>query len=142
MTEKKIKNLTLDPENWDEIRALGHQMIDDLVDYWKGIREEPVWKPIPAAVKSTFETPIPKTGKAPTEVYQEFKDTIFAYNKGNLHPRFFAWIQGTGNPMGVWGDLLASGMNPNVTIGEHAPLYVDKQVVNWCKAMMNFPEDA
>ena len=142
MTEKKIKNLTLDPENWDEIRALGHQMIDDLVDYWKGIREEPVWKPIPAAVKSTFETPIPKTGKTPTEVYQEFKDTIFAYNKGNLHPRFFAWIQGTGNPMGVWGDLLASGMNPNVTIGEHAPLYVDKQVVNWCKAMMNFPEDA
>jgi aromatic-L-amino-acid decarboxylase len=139
---KNTKNLTLDPENWDEIRELGHQMIDDLVDYWKGIREEPIWKPIPEEVKATFNSPIPKTGQSPTEVYQEFKETIFAYNKGNVHPRFFAWIQGTGNPMGVWGDLLASGMNPNVAIGEHAPMYVDQQVVNWCKAMMGFPEEA
>jgi glutamate/tyrosine decarboxylase-like PLP-dependent enzyme len=139
---KNTKNLTLDPENWDEIRELGHQMIDDLVDYWKGIREEPIWKPIPEEVKATFNSPIPKTGKSPTEVYQEFKETIFAYNKGNTHPRFFAWIQGTGNPMGVWGDLLASGMNPNVTIGEHAPMYVDRQVVNWCKTMMGFPEES
>jgi len=44
--------------------------------------------------------------------------------------------------MGVWGDLLASGMNPNVAIGEHAPMYIDQQVVNWCKEMMNFPKDA
>ncbi len=44
--------------------------------------------------------------------------------------------------MGVWGDLLASGMNHNVTIGEHAPMYVDQQVVNWCKTMMGFPEEA
>jgi len=142
MTTKSPKNLTLDPENWDEIRALGHQMIDDLVDYWKGIREEPIWKPIPEEVKSTFSDPIPQTGKSPTQVYQEFKETIFPYNKGNVHPRFFAWIQGTGNPMGVWGDLLASGMNPNVAIGEHAPLYIDQQVVNWCKSMMGFPEDS
>ncbi len=142
MEKNNFKNLTLDPENWDEIREIGHQMIDDLVDYWKGIREEPVWKPIPSEIKSTFETPIPNQGKSPKSVYQEFKETIFAYNKGNVHPRFFAWIQGTGNPMGVWGDLLASGMNPNVTIGEHAPLYVDKQVVNWCKSLVGFPEES
>jgi len=142
MTEKKFENLTLDPENWDEIRALGHQMIDDLVDYWKGIRKEPIWKPIPDEVKATFSETIPKDPTAPNEVYEEFKKNIFPYNKGNVHPRFFAWIQGTGNPMGVWGDLLASGMNPNVAIGEHAPMYIDQQVVNWCKEMMNFPKDA
>jgi glutamate/tyrosine decarboxylase-like PLP-dependent enzyme len=142
MTEKRFENLTLDPENWDEIRALGHQMIDDLVDYWKGIREEPIWKPIPDEVKATFSETIPKDPTAPNEVYEEFKKSIFPYNKGNVHPRFFAWIQGTGNPMGVWGDLLASGMNPNVAIGEHAPMYIDQQVVNWCKEMMNFPKDA
>lgn len=142
MSKKKSQNQTLDPENWDEIRALGHQIIDDLVDYWKGIREEPIWKPIPEEVKSTFKDSLPENGKNPMEVYSEFKTNIFSYNKGNVHPRFFAWIQGTGNPMGVWGDLLASGMNPNVTIGEHAPLYVDQQVVNWCKEMMGFPEDS
>ncbi|MDG1277935.1 MAG: pyridoxal-dependent decarboxylase [Algoriphagus sp.] len=142
MTEKKHENQTLDPENWDEIRALGHQMIDDLVNYWQGIREEPTWKPIPEEIKSTFDTSVPKQGIAPSKVYEQFKTTIFPYNKGNVHPRFFAWIQGTGNPMGVWGDLLASGMNPNVAIGEHAPMYVDHQVVNWCKEIMGFPENS
>ena len=45
---KNTKNLTLDPENWDENPRVGeHQMIDDLVDYWKGIREEPIWKADP-----------------------------------------------------------------------------------------------
>lgn len=142
MTEKKHENQTLDPENWDEIRALGHQMIDDLVNYWQGIREEPTWKPIPEEIKSTFDTVVPKQGLAPAQVYEQFKTTIFPYNKGNVHPRFFAWIQGTGNPMGVWGDLLASGMNPNVAIGEHAPMYVDQQVVSWCKEIMGFPENS
>ena len=59
-----------------------------------------------------------------------------------MHPRFFAWIQGTGTPLGTFGDLLASGMNTNTAIGEHSAMYVDRQVVNWCKELMNFPSEA
>lgn len=136
------KDLTLDPENWEAMRKLGHQMIDDLFDYWQGIREEKIWKPIPTPVKDFLDQPIPETGQDPEQVYQEFKQNIFPYNKGNVHPRFFAWIQGTGTPLGVLADLMASGMNPNVAIGEHSAMYVDRQVVNWCKQLMNFPSDA
>jgi|TARA_R100000365_G_C2747204_1_gene76932 glutamate/tyrosine decarboxylase-like PLP-dependent enzyme len=136
------KNLTLDPENWDKMRQLGHQMIDDLFDYWQSIRDQKIWKPIPEEVKDQFEKPIPEKGQSPEEVYKEFKEFIFPYNKGNVHPRFFAWIQGTGTPMGVLADLLASGMNPNTTIGEHSAMYVDRQVVNWCKELMNYPQEA
>ncbi|HSF53505.1 MAG TPA: aminotransferase class V-fold PLP-dependent enzyme [Algoriphagus sp.] len=142
MTEETKKDLTLDPENWDEMRNLGHQMIDDLFDYWKGIRDQKVWKPIPEEIKDFFDSPIPEIGQNSGEIYQEFKKYIFPYNKGNVHPRFFAWIQGTGTPMGVLADLLASGMNPNVAIGEHSAMYVDRQVVNWCKELMNFPFEA
>ncbi|MDP2041339.1 MAG: aminotransferase class V-fold PLP-dependent enzyme [Algoriphagus sp.] len=136
------ENLTLDPENWDAMRQLGHQMIDDLFDYWQNIREEKIWKPIPAEVKEFLDQPLPEKGQNPDDVYREFKQNIFPYNKGNVHPRFFAWIQGTGTPLGVLADLLASGMNPNVAIGEHSAMYVDRQVVNWCKELMNFPADA
>lgn len=136
------QNLTLDPQDWEGMRALGHQMIDDLFDYWKGIRDQPTWKPIPEEVKEFFDSSIPEKGQAPEEVYSDFQKYIFPYNKGNVHPRFFAWIQGTGTPMGVLADLLASGMNPNVMIGEHSAMYVDQQVVNWCKQLMNFPSEA
>jgi glutamate/tyrosine decarboxylase-like PLP-dependent enzyme len=33
-------------------------------------------------------------------------------------------------------------MNPNAAIGEHSAMYVDRQVVNWCKQLMNFPAEA
>lgn len=137
-----IPDQNLDPKDWESMRLLGHQMVDDLIDYWKGIREEKTWKPIPEEVKSFLDQPIPENGQTPEKVYEEFKKYIFPYNKGNVHPRFFAWIQGTGTPLGSFADLLASGMNPNTAIGEHAAMYVDRQVVNWCKELMNFPSEA
>lgn len=137
-----IPDQNLDPKDWEAMRALGHQMVDDLIDYWAGIREQKIWRPIPEEVKEVFDQPIPEQGQSPEEVYREFKQYIFPYNKGNVHPRFFAWIQGTGTPMGTFGDLLASGMNPNTAIGEHSAMYVDRQVVNWCKELMNFPSEA
>ncbi len=136
------ENFTLDPQNWDSMRELGHQIIDDLFDYWQNIRDEKIWRPIPDEVKDFLDQPIPEKGQSPETVYREFKQNIFPYNKGNVHPRFFAWIQGTGTPLGVLADLLASGMNPNVAIGEHSAMYVDRQVINWCKELMNFPADA
>ena len=143
MSQKEpIPDQSLDPKDWEAMRALGHQMVDDLIDYWAGIREQKIWRPIPDEVKLVFDLPIPEEGQSPEEVYREFKEYIFPYNKGNVHPRFFAWIQGTGTPMGTFGDLLASGMNPNTAIGEHSAMYVDRQVVNWCKQLMNFPAEA
>ena len=43
--------LTLDPQNWDELRALGHRMLDDMFEYLAQVRERPVWQPFPDAVK-------------------------------------------------------------------------------------------
>ena len=143
MSQKEnIPDQNLDPKDWEAMRTLGHQMVDDLIDYWAGIREQKIWRPIPDEVKQVFDLPIPEEGQSPEEVYREFKEYIFPYNKGNVHPRFFAWIQGTVTPMGTFGDLLASGMNPNTAIGEHSAMYVDRQVVNWCKQLMNFPAEA
>jgi aromatic-L-amino-acid/L-tryptophan decarboxylase len=142
LAERVGENLTLDPQDWQQMRQLGHQMIDDVMDYLENIDQQPVWKPIPDAVKTYLSSDIPQGPQDVEDVYQEFKQYIFPYTKGNIHPRFFAWVQGTGTPMGVLADLLAATMNPNVTIGEHASLYVDQQVVNWCKQMLNYPASA
>ena len=45
---------TLDPQNWDDIRAQGHRMLDDMFDYAANIRERPVWSPIPDGVRARF----------------------------------------------------------------------------------------
>lgn len=142
MTHKSriMKEQSLDPENWHQMRKLGHQVIDDVIDLLCNIGHVPVWNEVPHEVKNTLSTDLPQFPTTANDVYVEFLRTILPYPKGNIHPRFFAWVQGGGTPLGAFADLLASAMNPNVTIGEHSAMYVDQQVVKWCKQLMGFPE--
>jgi aromatic-L-amino-acid/L-tryptophan decarboxylase len=137
-----MNNQTLDPDDWESVRSTAHQMMDDVIDYLKDIREQPVWKYFPDESKAVLKASLPKEEKPLQEVYKIFEEHIFPYTKGNIHPRFWAWVQGTGTITGVLADMLASTMNPNVTIGEQSAVYVDAQVINWCKEMMGFPSDA
>ena len=45
---------TLDPQNWDEMRALGHRMVDDMLTYLQTVRERPVWQHAPPQVKEAY----------------------------------------------------------------------------------------
>ena len=64
MTDQEpLTEETLDPSDWESIRALGHQMVDDMLDYTKATKERPVWQHIPDEVKAYFgspRTPIPR----------------------------------------------------------------------------------
>ena len=142
MVNKANTDKTLDPKDWTEVRNLAHQMVDDMMDYLQNIKEDVCWKPVPQEVKEHFHQPLPIHGMEIQNIYDDFKANILPYPKGNIHPRFWAFVQGTGSPLAMMADMLASGMNSNVAIGEHSAMYVDQQVVNWCKEMMNYPADA
>ncbi|MCZ6796583.1 MAG: amino acid decarboxylase, partial [Gammaproteobacteria bacterium] len=108
---------TLDPQDWEKMRSLAHQMIDDSIDYLASVAERPVWQPVPEAVAATFKTPVPDQPADPAEVYDEFLTNIFPYSMGTIHPRFWAWYMGNGTIMGALADLMASVMNPNMSGG-------------------------
>ena len=133
---------TLDPADWGSLRMLGHKMIDDMFDYLQQVRQRPVWQPIPAETKKHFKHPLPRNPQPAEDVYQEFVEHILPYTKGNIHPRFWSWVEGGGTPLGMLADMLAAGMNPNNAIGDHAAVYVEKQVIDWSKQMFDFPESA
>ena len=62
---------TLDPENWDEMRALSHRMVDDAITYLETVGERPVWQPVPENVATRFDTPVPHEPAGADAVYQE-----------------------------------------------------------------------
>jgi glutamate/tyrosine decarboxylase-like PLP-dependent enzyme len=130
---------TFDPSDWQQFGQLAHQMLDTMLDYLQHIRQQPVWQKPPQAVRQHFQQSLPLEGQSLESVYQEFLTYILPYPKGNIHPRFFAWVQTTGTPLGMLAEMLSAGMTPNVTIGDHAAMYVDGQVVEWCKQLLNFP---
>jgi aromatic-L-amino-acid/L-tryptophan decarboxylase len=130
---------SLDPADWDALRELGVQMVTDMLDYLKTVRERPVWQPIPEQVKDSFRRPLPLEPEPASEVYQEFRQNVLPYPLGNIHPRFWGWVIGTGTPLGVLADMLAATMNPNTAGGEQSATYVELQVLDWCKEMVGFP---
>ncbi len=130
---------TLDPDDWADVQALSHQVVDDAVRYLRDIRNRPVWQEIPAEVKAFFESPLPHEPAPLAEIYREVVDNVMAYPMGNVHPRFWAWYMGSSNFTGALGDFLAAIQGSNLGGGNHAAAYMDQQVVNWCKEMLGFP---
>lgn len=133
---------SLDPEDWGELRQLGHRMVDDMLEYLRTVRERPVWRPIPSEVAGAFREPLP-TEPAPAEaVYEEFREKVLPFPTGNIHPRFWGWVMGTGTPGAMLAEMLAAGLNLNQGGGAQAGGLVERQVVDWCKEMVGFPPDA
>jgi glutamate/tyrosine decarboxylase-like PLP-dependent enzyme len=133
---------TLDPEDWDKMRSLAHRMVDDAITYLETVRQRPVWQPVPTEVAAHFDEPAPNKPTDADIVYQEFLENVFPYPMGNIHPRFWAWYMGNGTIFGALADFMASIMNPNLGGGNHAANFVEEQVVNWIKAMLDFPSTA
>jgi glutamate/tyrosine decarboxylase-like PLP-dependent enzyme len=133
---------TLDPDDWAELRALGHRMVDDLLDYLRTVRERPVWRPIPAEVRARFRVPAPRAPEGAERAYHDFREHVLPHPMGNIHPRFWGWVIGTGTPFGALAEMLAAGMNPNMGGGDHLPNQVEAQVLDWCKEMLGYPATA
>jgi aromatic-L-amino-acid decarboxylase len=134
---------TLDPDDWEAMRKLGHKMLDDMVDYMETIRERPVWKHVPEQVKAYFRSSVPCDPQPPERIYEEFVEKVLPYPMGNIHPRFWGWILGTGTVMGAFAELLAASMNTNTGGGaNHVANHVEKQVLDWIKEMLGYPMSA
>jgi aromatic-L-amino-acid decarboxylase len=131
--------LTLDPADWDELRALGHRMVDDMFDYLAGVRDRPVWQPLPEEVKRRLAEPVPHAGAPVAAVYEQFTRDVLPYPIGNIHPRFWGWVMGTGTPLAMLADMLASGMNPQTAGVQEGARYVEERVIAWLAELMGFP---
>src|SRR5215211_3170420 len=133
---------SLDPENWEDMRALAHRMVDDAITYLETVRERPVWQPIPDEIADQFKASAPHEPSGAETTYQEFVETILPYPMGTTHPRFWGWYMGAGTILGALADFMAAITNSNLGGGNHAAILVEEQVINWLKGMIGFPEDA
>lgn len=139
MSEGKRPEESLDPESWDAMRTLGHRMVDDMLDYLERVRERPAWRPIPEAAKAALDRPLPRSPEGAERAYADFVQHVLPYPLGNIHPRFWGWVIGTGTPLGALAEMLGATMNPNVGGGDHIANHVERQVVDWCTEMLGFP---
>ena len=133
---------SLDPNDWEELRTLGHRMIDDMLDYFASMRDKPAWQPVPESIKNHFQEKLPMQPQGAGLVYQEFVENVLPYTNGNRHPRFWGWVQGNGTPLGMLADMLAAGLNPHLAGFNQAPVLVEHQVLAWLTELMGMPQQS
>ena len=133
---------TLDPDDWEEFRVVAHRMVDDAVHYLRTVRDRPAWQQIPDRSKTALRQPIPRGGEGLEHAYEDFVEHVMPYPIGNIHPRFWGWVNGTGTPSGAMYEMLAATMNPNAAGAEQAAFYVETQVLEWFREMMGLPAGA
>lgn len=138
-TRAAMKEETLDPDDWDSLRVLGHRMVDEMLDYLRTVRERPVWQPIPLETKEYLKQPAPIQAQGAEAAYEDFREYVLPHPMGNIHPRFWGWVIGTGTPTGALAEMLAATMNPNVGGCDQGAIYVELQVLDWCKEMLGYP---
>lgn len=113
-----------------------------MLEYLRSVRDRPAWQPIPDGVKRALDEPVPLGGVGPWEAYQQFVKLVLPYPLGNIHPRFWGWVTGTGTPFGVLAEMMCATLNANVTGMQSAPALVEECVVRWLAQLMGFPPDA
>uniref|UniRef100_A0A7S0NU21 Tyrosine decarboxylase n=1 Tax=Calcidiscus leptoporus TaxID=127549 RepID=A0A7S0NU21_9EUKA len=134
--------MALDPSNWPALRANAHALLDASLDKLEAASEGRVWTPVPDALKEELRSPLPPEHGLAHDELREKLQALLPYGVGNTHPRFFGWVHGSGSPGGMLPELVGAAMNSNCGGRDHVAIYVERQVVMWCKAMMGFPADA
>lgn len=129
----------LDPENWDNFRATAHKMLDASIDRLANAREGRVWTPFPDSKKAEYSDAVPEHGSSSADV-QTALGELLPYGVGNTHPRFFGWVHGSGSAASMLGEIAAAGMNANLGGRDHGAIYVERQVIDWARRIMGFPE--
>jgi len=125
----------------DEIRRIGYRVVDLIASHLAALPDEPVFTPVPPdRIQALLSTPPPPGPSSPDDILRLFEEQVEPYPFGNGHPRFWGWVNSPPAVMGIFADALAAAMNPSCAGGNHAAIYIERQVTSWIRSMLGFPE--
>ena len=125
-----------------ELRALGHRVVDLIADHWKSVAAAP---PIrvgnPGELRNRLEEPAPEDPMPLDDVIDVVMSDVLPFVQHGDHPRFFARIPGPSNPVGVFADALAAGLNVFVGswTGGSGPATVELVTLGWLRDLFGLP---
>ena len=136
-----ILDARLDPGDWDAYRRTLHELVDACVDHLENVRDRP-WREPDAAALAATALDGAEDGVGVAEAAREMTEHVLPYGSGNTHPRFFGWVQGTGNAAALAAEIVAATMNANVGGREHAAVHMERDVIRWARDVFGFPQGA
>ena len=88
----------------EAVRRLGYGAVDLAAEHRAGLVDRPVFGKVGDAAVA-FDEPLPEAGEPIEQVLASVRERILPRAFGNSHPRFFAFINATADPVGIVADL-------------------------------------
>lgn len=127
----------------ETIKRIGYRVVDLIADHLTDLPQQPVFRPFPPALASKYLNSVPpESGREADDILTTFAREIEPYPFGNGHPRFYGWVNSPPVVLGIFAEALAAAMNPSCAGGNHAAIYVEREVINWFKQILGFPSDS
>ncbi|KAA5540551.1 aminotransferase class V-fold PLP-dependent enzyme [Roseiconus nitratireducens] len=133
---------SLDPTDWQDFQSLCESELSALISHLSGATDRVAWRAVPEDVKRSLAEPLPMEPQGPRQACESIRKNILPWTLGNTHPRFFGWVHGSGTPGGMLAEMYAAAINANLGGREHAPVYVERTVIDWCRQIFSFPDSA
>ena len=131
--------LTLAP---DVARRLGYRAVDALVERLEELPGRVVGVPAGRRqMEARLREPLPEHGCDPEWLLETVLCDVLGPGLRVDHPRFFAFVPGPSNPVGVLADALASGFNvfAGTWLGSPGAAMVETVVLDWLRYVCGLP---
>jgi aromatic-L-amino-acid decarboxylase len=129
----------------DEMRALGYQVVDMIIDHLEHVEETSLaHKADRATLEEQLREPLPEQGQDIAHVLEQVQQDVFANVMPLAHPRFFAFIPSPNNFVSVMADALTAGFNAFVGSWMVAPgpAQVELVTIDWLRQLCGLPDTA
>src|SRR5262249_2547657 len=127
------------------MRAYGYRVVDLIAEHFEKLPDKPVGaKGDPAVLRPAFREPAPDPPGDFKAILGRLERDVFAHQMNLCHPRFFAFVPGPANFVGVMADALSSGFNVfnGSWLGGSGPAALELAVIEWIRQWCGFPEEA
>jgi glutamate/tyrosine decarboxylase-like PLP-dependent enzyme len=133
--------------DWDPKRA--RRFADRTVDLWQELLERLPELPVAGPwrdeeVRTALAREVPDGPMGEDELFEHLREMTLDWSMYPGHPRFMAYVSGTGTVPGGPADLLAAGLNMNLGGWRLSPsgTEIELQVVRWFADVFGLPQDA
>ena len=127
----------------DEMRALGHQMVEMVIDHLVGRSDE---KAIEVTDRASLDAAIggdvPQLPSSAAEALVALRQHVIPKQQHGDHPRYFARVPSPAAFTGILGDWLGTGFNTIATswVGGSGPAVTELIVIDWLRQLLRMPE--